>query len=72
MARSFNSNSIHFKLYRGTDEKVNQKDTEPKNKSPVYLIKTNPNNFQTLLYKGIEKFWVACPSFDAKSEYKKI
>ena len=72
-----NSNSIHFSYIGGIDESGRPKDTRTikQKESLLYLIKQAKKQFPNAIvqghrdFKGVVK---ACPSFDAKSEYKDI
>ena len=75
--KGYNSEIINFSYIGGIDEKGKPKDTRtPKQKeSLLYLIKQAKKQFPNAIvqghrdFKGVKK---ACPSFDAKSEYKDI
>jgi len=75
--KGYNSNSIHFSYIGGIDEKGKPKDTRtPKQKeSLLYLIKQARKLYPNAIiqghkdFKGVAK---ACPSFEAKTEYKNI
>jgi N-acetylmuramoyl-L-alanine amidase len=75
--RGFNSESIHFSYIGGIDEKGKPKDTRTlkQKESLLYLIKQAKQQFPDAIvqghrdFKGVAK---ACPSFDAKNEYKAI
>lgn len=75
--KGYNSNSIHFSYIGGIDESGRPKDTRTikQKESLLYLIKQAKKQFPNAIvqghrdFKGVVK---ACPSFDAKSEYKDI
>lgn len=75
--RGFNSESIHFSYIGGIDAKGKPKDTRTikQKESLLYLIKQAKQQFPDAIvqghrdFKGVVK---ACPSFDAKNEYKAI
>lgn len=74
--KGFNSDSIHFSYIGGIDEKGKPKDTRtPKQKeSLLYLIQQAKKQFPNAIVQGHRDFGSnkACPSFDAKNEYKNI
>ena len=75
--KGFNSNSIHFSYIGGIDEKGKPKDTRTlkQKESLLYLIKQAKKQFPNAIIQGHKDFKgvvKACPSFDAKSEYKNI
>jgi N-acetylmuramoyl-L-alanine amidase len=75
--KGFNSVSIHFSYIGGIDEKGKPKDTRtPKQKeSLLYLIKQAKKQFPGAIVQGHKDFEgvkKACPSFEAKTEYKNI
>jgi N-acetylmuramoyl-L-alanine amidase len=75
--KGYNSTSIHFSYIGGIDATGKPKDTRtPKQKeSLLYLIKQAKKQFPNAIvqghkdFKGVAK---ACPSFEAKTEYKNI
>lgn len=75
--KGYNSNSIHFSYIGGIDESGRPKDTRTikQKESLLYLIKQAKKQFPNAIvqghrdFKGVVK---ACPSFDAKNEYKDI
>jgi N-acetylmuramoyl-L-alanine amidase len=75
--KGYNSNSIHFSYIGGVDEFNNPKDTRTlkQKESLLYLVKQAKKQFPNAIvqghkdFKGVAK---ACPSFDAKNEYKAI
>ena len=75
--KGYNSQSIHFSYIGGIDEAGRPKDTRTikQKESLLYLIKQAKKQFPNAIvqghkdFKGVAK---ACPSFDAKSEYKDI
>lgn len=75
--KGYNSESIHFSYIGGIDEKGKPKDTRTlkQKESLLYLIKQAKKQFPNAIvqghkdFKGVAK---ACPSFEAKSEYKDI
>ena len=74
--KGYNSNSIHFSYVGGVDEFNNPKDTRTlkQKESLLYLIKQAKKQFPNAIVQGHRDFGAnkACPSFDAKSEYKDI
>lgn len=74
--KGYNSESIHFSYIGGIDDKGKPKDTRtPKQKeSLLYLIKQAKKQFPKAIVQGHRDFGAnkACPSFDAKNEYKNI
>lgn len=75
--KGFNSNSIHFSYIGGVDESNKPKDTRtPKQKeSLLYLIKQAKKQFPNAIVQGHKDFRgvaKACPSFEAKQEYKTV
>jgi len=75
--KGYNHNSIHFSYIGGIDEKGKPKDTRtPKQKeSLLYLIKQAKKQFPNAIVQGHKDFdgvKKACPSFEAKIEYKSI
>lgn len=75
--KGYNSESIHFSYIGGIDESGRPKDTRTikQKESLLYLVKQAKKQFPNAIvqghkdFKGVAK---ACPSFDAKSEYKDI
>lgn len=75
--KGYNSEIINFSYIGGIDEKGKPKDTRTlkQKESLLYLIKQAKKQFPNAIvqghrdFKGVKK---ACPSFDAKSEYKDI
>jgi N-acetylmuramoyl-L-alanine amidase len=75
--KGYNSESIHFSYIGGIDEAGKPKDTRTakQKESLLYLIKQAKEQFPNAIiqghrdFKGVVK---ACPSFDAKNEYKNI
>lgn len=75
--KGYNSNSIHFSYIGGVDEAGRPKDTRTikQKESLLYLVKQAKKQFPNAIvqghrdFKGVVK---ACPSFDAKNEYKAI
>jgi len=74
--KGYNSESIHFSYIGGVDEYNNPKDTRTlkQKESLLYLIKQAKKQFPNAIVQGHRDFGAnkACPSFDAKSEYKDI
>jgi N-acetylmuramoyl-L-alanine amidase len=75
--KGFNSTSIHFSYIGGIDEKGKPKDTRtPKQKFALLeLIKQAKKQFPNAIIQGHKDFEgvkKACPSFEAKQEYKDI
>lgn len=74
--KGYNSNSIHFSYIGGIDESGRPKDTRTikQKESLLYLIKQAKKQFPNAIVQGHRDFGAnkACPSFDAKSEYKDI
>jgi N-acetylmuramoyl-L-alanine amidase len=74
--KGYNSESIHFSYIGGIDEAGRPKDTRTikQKESLLYLIKQAKKQFSNAIVQGHKDFGVnkACPSFDAKSEYKDI
>ena len=75
--KGFNSNSIHFSYIGGVDEKGKPKDTRTlkQKESLLYLIKQAKKQFPNAIVQGHKDFKgvvKACPSFEAKKEYKFI
>ena len=75
--KGFNSESIHFSYIGGIDESGRPKDTRTlkQKESLLYLVKQAKKQFPNAIvqghkdFKGVAK---ACPSFEAKNEYKAI
>ena len=75
--KGYNSESIHFSYIGGIDESGRPKDTRTlkQKESLLYLVKQAKKQFPNAIvqghkdFKGVAK---ACPSFDAKNEYKAI
>jgi N-acetylmuramoyl-L-alanine amidase len=75
--KGYNSESIHFSYIGGIDESGRPKDTRTlkQKESLLYLLKQAKKQFPNAIvqghkdFKGVAK---ACPSFDAKNEYKAI
>ncbi len=75
--KGFNSESIHFSYIGGIDESGRPKDTRTlkQKESLLYLVKQAKKQFPNAIvqghkdFKGVAK---ACPSFEAKNEYKNI
>jgi N-acetylmuramoyl-L-alanine amidase len=75
--KGYNSQSIHFSYIGGIDESGRPKDTRTlkQKESLLYLVKQAKKQFPNAIvqghkdFKGVAK---ACPSFDAKNEYKAI
>jgi N-acetylmuramoyl-L-alanine amidase len=75
--KGYNSESIHFSYIGGIDESGRPKDTRTlkQKESLLYLIKQAKKQFPNAIvqghkdFKGVAK---ACPSFEAKNEYKAI
>lgn len=75
--KGYNSESIHFSYIGGIDESGRPKDTRTlkQKESLLYLIKQAKKQFPNAIvqghkdFKGVAK---ACPSFEAKNEYKDI
>ena len=75
--KGYNSNSIHFSYIGGIDEAGKPKDTRTikQKESLMYLVKQAKKQFPNAIVQGHKDFKgvvKACPSFDAKSEYKAI
>jgi len=75
--KGYNSESIHFSYIGGIDESGRPKDTRTikQKESLLYLIKQAKKQFPNAIVQGHKDFKgvvKACPSFDAKSEYKAI
>ena len=75
--KGYNSQSIHFSYIGGIDEAGRPKDTRTikQKESLLYLVKQAKKQFPNAIvqghkdFKGVAK---ACPSFEAKNEYKAI
>lgn len=73
--KGYNSESIHFSYIGGIDESGRPKDTRTikQKESLLYLVEKAKKKYPEAIvlghkdFKGVVK---ACPSFDAKSEYK--
>ena len=74
--KGYNSNSIHFSYIGGIDESGRPKDTRTlkQKESLLYLVKQAKKQFPNAIVQGHRDFGAnkACPSFDAKNEYKAI
>jgi N-acetylmuramoyl-L-alanine amidase len=74
--KGYNSESIHFSYIGGIDESGRPKDTRTikQKESLLYLVKQAKKQFPNAIVQGHRDFGAnkACPSFDAKSEYKAI
>lgn len=75
--KGYNSNSIHFSYIGGIDESGRPKDTRTlkQKESLLYLVKQAKKQFPNAIVQGHKDFKgvvKACPSFDAKNEYKAI
>jgi N-acetylmuramoyl-L-alanine amidase len=75
--KGFNSESIHFSYIGGIDESGRPKDTRTikQKESLLYLIKQAKKQFPNAIVQGHKDFKgvvKACPSFEAKNEYKDI
>jgi N-acetylmuramoyl-L-alanine amidase len=74
--KNFNSESIHFSYIGGIDESGRPKDTRTlkQKESLLYLVKQAKKQFPNAIVQGHRDFGAnkACPSFDAKNEYKAI
>ena len=74
--KGYNSQSIHFSYIGGIDESGRPKDTRTlkQKESLLYLIKQAKKQFPNAIVQGHKDFGAnkACPSFNAKSEYKDI
>jgi N-acetylmuramoyl-L-alanine amidase len=75
--KGFNSQSIHFSYIGGIDESGRPKDTRTikQKESLLYLIKQAKKQFPNAIVQGHKDFKgvvKACPSFEAKNEYKDI
>jgi N-acetylmuramoyl-L-alanine amidase len=76
-AKGYNSNSIHFSYIGGIDAKGKPKDTRTQKQkdSLLELIKQAKKQFPNAIIQGHKDFpnvKKACPSFEAKQEYKNI
>lgn len=73
--KGYNSESIHFSYIGGIDEAGRPKDTRTikQKESLLYLVEKAKKKYPEAIvqghkdFKGVKK---ACPSFDAKNEYK--
>jgi N-acetylmuramoyl-L-alanine amidase len=73
--KGYNSESIHFSYIGGIDEAGRPKDTRTikQKESLLYLVQKTKKKYPEAIvlghkdFKGVVK---ACPSFDAKTEYK--
>lgn len=74
--KGFNSNSIHFSYIGGIDERGKAKDTRTlkQKESLLFLIKQAKKLYPNAIVQGHRDFGAnkACPSFDAKNEYKNL
>jgi N-acetylmuramoyl-L-alanine amidase len=75
--KGYNSESIHFSYIGGIDESGRPKDTRTikQKESLLYLIKQAKKQFPNAIVQGHKDFKgvvKACPSFEAKNEYKAI
>ncbi len=74
--KGYNSNSIHFSYIGGIDESGRPKDTRTlkQKESLLYLVKQAKKQFPNAIIQGHRDFGAnkACPSFEAKNEYKAI
>ncbi len=75
--KGYNSNSIHFSYIGGIDAKGKPKDTRTQKQkdSLLELIKQAKKQFPNAIIQGHKDFpnvKKACPSFEAKQEYKDI
>ena len=74
--KGYNSESIHFSYIGGIDESGRPKDTRTlkQKESLLYLVKQAKKQFPNAIVQGHRDFGAnkACPSFDAKNEYKVI
>ena len=75
--KGYNSQSIHFSYIGGIDQSGRPKDTRTikQKESLLYLVKQAKKQFPNAIVQGHKDFKnvaKACPSFDAKSEYKDI
>ena len=74
--KGYNSNSIHFSYIGGIDERGKAKDTRTlkQKESLLYLIKQAKKLYPNAIVQGHRDFGAnkACPSFDAKNEYKNL
>lgn len=74
---NFNSNSIHISYKGGVDDKGKPKDTrtEAQKKTILTLVRHFRAKYPKAIIQGHKDFpkvTKACPSFDAKKEYKDI
>ena len=74
--KGYNSDSIHFSYIGGIDERGKAKDTRTlkQKESLLYLIKQAKKLYPNAIVQGHRDFGAnkACPSFDAKNEYKNL
>lgn len=75
--KGYNSNSIHFSYIGGIDERGKAKDTRTlkQKESLLYLIKEAKKLYPNAIIQGHKDFKgvvKACPSFEAKNEYKNL
>lgn len=74
--KGFNSQSVHVSYIGGIDRQGKPKDTRtPNQKYALEVILSDlKNKFPNAIIQGHRDFGVnkACPSFDAKTEYKNI
>jgi N-acetylmuramoyl-L-alanine amidase len=75
--KGYNSNSIHFSYIGGIDESGRPKDTRTlkQKESLLYLVKQAKKQFPNAIVQGHKDFKgvvKACPSFEAKNEFKAI
>ncbi len=75
--KGYNSNSIHFSYIGGIDEAGNPKDTrtQKQKESLLYLIQNAKKLYPNAIVQGHKDFKgvvKACPSFEAKKEYKDV
>ena len=75
--KGYNSESIHFSYIGGIDESGRPKDTRTlkQKESLLYLVKQAKKQFPNAIVQGHKDFKgvvKACPSFEAKNEYKAI
>ena len=74
--KGYNSESIHFSYIGGIDERGKAKDTRTlkQKESLLYLIKQAKKLYPNAIVQGHRDFGAnkACPSFDAKNEYKNL
>lgn len=75
--KGYNSNSIHFSYIGGIDASGKPKDTRTlkQKESLLYLIKEAKKLYPNAIIQGHKDFRgvvKACPSFEAKNEYKNL